>query len=55
MLSLVRIRLGVVPAVLLSLRLLLVQIASLTFPREVSKSLLSAGYLGHLARGSFPI
>jgi hypothetical protein len=52
MLPLVRIRLGVVPAVRLSSGLSISQIAALPSPRKTYIRVLAADYLGHLAEGA---
>lgn len=44
--------LGVVPAVSLSQGLSVLQIAALPSPPKFTKSVLAAGYLGHLAKGT---
>ena len=52
MLPLLRIRLGVVPAVRLSLGLSILQTDALSFPREFCVRVLAASYLGHLAKST---
>lgn len=52
MLALLRIRLGVVPAVRLSSRLSILRIDALPSPLEFCVRVLAASYLGHLAKST---